>query len=117
MIILPAILESIRSLKDRTYKLTFETNELTPEQLTGVGKNIQRFGYLAFDDKELDSEALGIIKNTKVDFEDNTKTDSQRLRAALYVYYTQDNKGFDSFETFKNHHMEKFINHVKSKLV
>jgi hypothetical protein len=30
---LPAQLEGYRSLKDRTLKLSFETNELTPEQM------------------------------------------------------------------------------------
>jgi len=29
---LPAILDSFRSLKDRTFKIVFETSELSPEQ-------------------------------------------------------------------------------------
>jgi hypothetical protein len=48
MIIIPAQLESFRTLKDRTLKVSFETNELTPNEVAELSSNIQQFGYLAF---------------------------------------------------------------------
>jgi len=116
MIVLPAILESIRSLKDRTYKLTFETSELTPEQLTGVGGAIQKYGYLAFSEKELEKQALDIIDKVNVDYEDKGKSKAQRLRGVLYRCFEQDSKGYEVFDDYYNYQMEKLIIHFKNKL-
>jgi hypothetical protein len=116
MITIPAILESMRSLKDRTYKLTFETNELTPAQLAEVGSNIQQAGYLAFNKDVFTTEMLDAMKAAKVDYDDPTKTRSQRLRSVLFVYFKQEPMSFNTFEDFYNYHLEKFIDHVKTKL-
>lgn len=48
MIIIPAQMEGFRTLKDKTLKVTFETNELNPQELLGIAENINTFGYLAF---------------------------------------------------------------------
>lgn len=44
------------------------------------------------------------------------KTASQRLRAALYVAWKQNDEGYKDSELYYRYKMEKFIEHVKSKL-
>jgi len=116
MIILPAILEGIRSLKDKTYKLTFETNELTPEQFGAIGASLQSFGYLAFKKdpyKQKEKEMLNAIES---DYEDKGKSKAQRLRGVLYRNWEQSSGGYEVFDDYYNHHMEKIIIHFKEKL-
>lgn len=116
MIIIPAILESYRSLKDKTLKITFETNEPTPEQLTGVALNIQKFGYLAFKDEPFKQKEKDVIESLKSDYEDQGKTPSQRLRGVLYRLWERDNEGFKNSVDHYNSKMENLIQHFKSKL-
>lgn len=116
MIIIPAILESYRSLKDKTLKITFETNEPTPEQLTGVALNIQRFGYLAFKEEMFKDKEKEMLEGLKADYEEHGKTPGQRLRAVLYRLWEKDNEGFKNSLDFYNSKMESLIEHFKTKL-
>jgi hypothetical protein len=116
MLIIPAILESHRSLKDKSLKLTFETQEPTPEQLVAIAMNTQKFGFLAFKDnpfKEKEKEMLSTIKS---DFEDTGKSKAQRLRGVLYRNWEQQSDDYKVFDDYYNHHMEVMITHWKNKL-
>ena len=116
MIIIPAQIDSIRSLKDRTYRITFETNELTPEQLTGVGLNLQKFGWLAFKEGGFGEKDKAMMGSMKVDFDDTGKTKGQRLRGVLYRCWEVDQQGYEVFDDYYNYQMEIVINHYKKKL-
>jgi hypothetical protein len=116
-IVLPAIFESIRSLKDRSYKLVFETNEITPEQLSSLGQHIQNPGYLAFNKDVFKKEMLDAIESQKTDYEDIGKSKSERLRNVLYVFWKQKNDGYAVFDDFYNANMEKLITHYKNRLI
>jgi uncharacterized protein YeaO (DUF488 family) len=116
MIVINAILESFRSLKDKTLKLSFETNEPTPEQLNQIAVNSQKYGYLVFSGNQLTPEQLESIDKAKNDLYDSSKSPSKRLRSVLYVWFEKDNKGFKTFEDFYLHQMERVINNVKEKL-
>jgi len=116
MLLLPAQLESYRSLKDKTLKVTFETNELNPQELLSIIENTGEFGYLAFKPEPFKKEEKEVIENLETKLEDNQKTPSQRLRAILYRNYEQSNEGFDTFTRYYEHTMEKLCNHFKSKL-
>lgn len=116
MIIIPAVLESYRSLKDRTLKIIFETNEPTPNQLTEIALSTQKFGYLAFMVGEKEGELQKIMEQIpKADIEFG-KSKSQRLRGVLYRFWEQDNKGYEVFDDFYNFHMEKLIIDIKKRL-
>lgn len=114
--IIPAVLESYRSLKDKTLKITFETNELNSQELLGIVENLNAFGYLAFKKEPFKEEERQAMEQLQTNYDDQGKTPSQRLRAVLYVLYTKDNAGFDTFVRFYDHHLEKLINHFKKKL-
>lgn len=117
MIIIGAQMESYRSLKDKTLKITFETNEPTPEQFVGIASGIQQFGYLAFKTEMFKNKEKEMLENLESDFEDKGKTPSQRLRAVMWRCFEQDKEGYVDFQLYYNFKMETLINHFKSKLV
>ena len=84
MTILPAILESFRSLKDRSFKIVFESNELSPEQVVGLNESLGDFGYLAFKKDAFKQSEKDMMDKLESDFEDKRKTPGQRLRGVLY---------------------------------
>jgi hypothetical protein len=116
MLLLPAQLESYRSLKDKTLKVTFETNELNPQELLSIIENTGEFGYLAFKVEPFKREEKEVIESLETNLEDKQKTPSQRLRAILYLNYQKKNEGFDTFTRYYEHTMEKLCTHFKTKL-
>jgi hypothetical protein len=116
MIIFPAILESFRSLKDRTFKVVFETSELTPEQLSGLAQWITKFGYIAFKETPFKDKDKEILEQLEPDYNDTGKSPSQRLRGVLYRVWEKESEGFSTFTLYYEHNMEKIISHYKAKL-
>lgn len=116
MMIIGAQLESYRSLKDRTLKITFESQELNPQELLGIAENLNSFGYLAFKKEPFAEDERKAIEDLETNYDDKAKTPSKRLRGVLYRNYEQNNEGFDTFTRYYDHSMEKIINHFKSKL-
>jgi len=116
MLIIPSILSTFTSLKDKTLKIVFETNEVTPEQMTNIAKNLQQFGYLAFKKeafKQADTDALNSLDT---EYQSKGKSKSQRLRNKLYLNYQQGDKGFKSFTEYYDNEMDKIIGHFINKL-
>jgi hypothetical protein len=113
---LPAGLGSYRSMKDRTLKLSFETGELSPEQMANVHYSLNKVGFLVFSPDPFATHELEEIDKLKVEFNDTGKPPSQRLRAVLYKLYEQSPEGYKVFNDFYNYKMEVVINHFKNKL-
>ena len=116
MIILPAQLDGLRTLADKTLKVTFETQELNPQDLLGLMENMHQFGYLAFKKEPFGEKDKEMLQEIKSDFEFKGKSSSQRLRSVLYLMYQKNNEGFDSSVKHYEHHLEKIIDHFKGKL-
>ena len=116
MVILPAILDTFSSLKDKTLKLVFHSNELTPEQLLGVVKNVQKFGFLAFKEESFKTSEIDAIKNLNTEYQSKGKSKSKRLRNVLFVLYEQENKHYNTFTDYYDAQMEELINHFKNKI-
>ena len=113
---LPAGLDGYRSLKDKTLKLTFETGELTPEQMANIHYALNKVGYLAFAPDPFATKELEDIDSLKVEYDDTGKSPQQRLRAVLYRNWEQSKQGYEVFNDYYGAKMEKLINHFKDKL-
>ena len=113
---LPAQLESYRSLKDRTVKITFETGELSPEQMANIHYSLQKVGFCVFAPDPFATHEMEEIDKLKVEFSDTGKPPSQRLRAVLYRMFEQAPEGYQTFNDFYNSKMEVLIEHFKGKL-
>lgn len=116
MLLIPAVLEGYRTLKDKTLKLSFETQELNSQELLSIAENISEYGYLAFKKEPFREDERKMIEAAETNFDDGFKTPSQRLRAVLYRLWEKENQGIETFTLYYNSQMEKLINHFKSKL-
>jgi len=117
VIMLPAIYEGSRDLKDKTKKLVFQTNEITPEQAGKLQLCVQQFVYLAIKKESFEKEQLNLIQDCHSEIDDHVKTPSQRLRGALYRLWQQENEGYEDFNLYYNFKIEWMIKYIKSKLL
>jgi len=115
MIILPAQIEGLASRKDKTIKVTFGTQELSPADAAQVFQLNQKFCYIAIKEESFQQDELDNLDSIKTDLEAN-KTPSQRLRGILYINYQQDDEGYKDFMTYYISKMDKLCEHFKSKL-
>mgnify|MGYP003334384054 CR=1 FL=1 len=116
MITIPAQLEAVTTRKDKTLRLTFGTNELTPTQASELFTIANQFGYLAFKDEDFKRQELDAIASLKTELDETIKSPSQRLRGVLFRCYEQNNEGFKTFSKYYDSRMEQLVNHFKSKL-
>lgn len=63
MLLTGAIMENYRSLKDKTIKITFETQEPTPDILMQIAKHNQKFGFLAFKEDAYKEDEKSFIRD------------------------------------------------------
>lgn len=117
MLILPAISENITSRRDKSWKLTFGSNELTPEQAAELVKLNQEYVFLCIKKNEFKGKDLEIISGIQSEFEFDEKPPSQRMRAVLYRLWEQKKEGYEDFELYYRFYMEKMIKHLKNKLI
>ena len=111
---LPAIFSGIQSKVDRSYKLTFNTRELTGQDAAELLKlNQIECWLLVAPDDSLDAVD---VPEAKPDAGTNQKTPGQRLRSVLYVYFCQLGKPGQDFEAFYQGRMERLIGQYKAKL-
>ncbi len=107
---LNAVITSISSKKDRSLGLRIETPELTTTERSEImdiqGMNVDLFI------KPLDEEAAGI---TEIKTELDSKTQSQRIKAVLYILWKQDMEDMD-FNTYYQSRTERIIEYLKSKI-
>lgn len=115
-IIFPAILESVKSRKDKTLSVTLGANEMTPEQSAKLMGLNQQLLYVMFKPDVINNQEKEIMEELETEEEDKGKTHSQRMRNTLYILYKQDKEGFSTFTQYYEFKMEKFIESLKSKI-
>ena len=107
----PAILTRIAYLKDGGLSLGFATNELTDEDKVIASRFHNKFGYVLFRENQFSDSDI-----PQADAEQEGKSPSQRLRAALFVLWKQRAEPKSDFESFYRQQMEKAIDRVKKLL-
>jgi hypothetical protein len=117
MIILPANLEGIATLKDGTIKLTFETQEITPHDAGLVFSYRNKLGYLAFKPELFDDKQVEIIKKLKADDFEGGKTPSKRMHNVLFRLWEQNNLGYDDFNLYYQYRVNQLIEMLKNEFV
>lgn len=113
-LILPAQINPPTLRKDGSAKLTFDTRELSAEEIFSIMAMRHTEGWLCFAPNE---DELEVPEEDAV-LEDEISP-SQRLRNVMFVWYKQETSAgrfAGLFETFRKEKMEKIIEGVKSKL-
>lgn len=112
LIQVPSQVIDMKPRQDRSWKISFETRELTGEQVKLLADAFQGEGWLVF---KPNSQGIDLSDIPDAEAEAGTKKPSQRLRAAIMVLYKQKGSKADP-ESFYRTYMEKLIDYVKSQL-
>lgn len=112
----PAIVSSINSKADRSWKITLSTQELTPLEAAELTTFLQKFCFVAIKENDFQPNEVAYMEGMNTDPDLNAKSMSERLRNVLWVYHKQNNKGFEKFKDYYEHEMNSIIDHFKSKL-
>ena len=117
MLQINSYITKISTLPDRSLKITIETQELPPNEMTEIFELMEKYCVLALQEQEKGDimESDLDIPEVTMEFK-NDKTPSVRLRNAIYVYYTQNNHGKETFDEFYKRNMEKIISKIKENL-
>ena len=115
MILIPAGLETISTLKDGTIKLVFETQELRPDKVGQLFSYRNQVGYLVFKPETfLDSE-IELVENLKAaDYEGN-KSPSKRMRDILFRLWQEDKRGYEDFNLYYQYRMNELCEMLKNE--
>jgi hypothetical protein len=109
---LPAIFSGVKSRKDRSYRLEFDTRELGADAAELLKIHGSECWLLIAPDDSLDAVE---VPNTKPDVGTGQRTPGQRLRAVLFVTWQQVGKPGD-FEDYYRTRMNRIIDQLKAKL-
>lgn len=106
----PAQVSKVSTLADGSVKLEVITQELPANEMATLFDLRKDMGWFLFASNPLVEQDVPDEKA-----EVGQKTQSQRLRGALYVLWEQRNKP-GTFETFYRTNLENIINRVKEEL-
>lgn len=109
---LPVIVDGIKTLKDRSLKLSLVSPELKPEEMSILFSlnQDQAACVLASKGSKIDEGELDI----EMEFPEE-KSPSKRLKNVLYVLWKQE-ESKEEFELYYRTKMERLIDFVKEKL-
>ena len=114
-LVLQVCLESYRPRKDKSFTMTFSTQELATDTVIDIANLHNRHGVLYFSEKEtLSTEEMTMLDDVEIDI--GVKSPSQRLRAVLWVLHEQLGGNKDNFKDFYMQQIERFIVSIKTKL-
>lgn len=109
---LPAIFNKITSRADGSYKLEFESRELSGADATVLLGMLRQEGWLLFAPNKIQEQD---IPDEKADAMTNQKTQAQRLRAVIYKIWEGAGSS-SSFETYYQSYMERIIDQLKERI-
>jgi len=116
IIVLHAQVGGVQSLKDKTIKLTFETQELKAKDAGELFSMQNEAVSLGIARNTLTDKELNLLSNERLPIEaiPNIKSASKRLRSVLYLLGKQ--QGEQDEEEHYQRRMNQIINFYKSKL-
>lgn len=108
-IVTQAVIEGIRAKKDRSLGLSISTPELNIQE-KAIFFELQG---LNIDLKITPREE--VVEEQIIEKDLNQKSQSQRIRAILFLLFKQNNEGLD-FDIYYKQKTERIIEHLKSKI-
>jgi len=114
-LLIPAILTRYAPRADKSWGISLNINEPSPEQKVIIDKMFQNPIYVLMKDAEIVKEEQSLIDSLEAK-EHQIKTKSQRLRSVLFLYWKQLGKMEMTDKEFYESEMERIINHYKNKL-
>lgn len=114
-VLLQVTVENITSRKDKTIKLVLGTQEATPEQAGSLFELLNQLAFILISPKGITKNQIDAVD--KVDVDLGGKSQSERIRNVLFLLFNQNAEGFSNFDNYYQSKTEKFIEHLKSKIL
>ena len=112
---IPASINKIETLQDKTLKLTaYCSREIPAEEMAKVFSLNNSEGWLLFSPNTIKTEDVP-FEDAKLEKEE--KTPSERLYKVMFAYYMQNHKDSTGFNEWRRNNIEKMIQAYKDKLV
>ena len=113
-VVIPAVIESVSSRRDKTLKIVIGTNEVSPQKGGTLFSMQNHICQVYIKSEEITTNEIEQVDKVKVDF--GGKSQSERLRNVLFLLFRQNDEGFTSFDAYYQNKTEALINHYKSKI-
>lgn len=117
ILLIPAIYKGSQDLADKTKKLVFGTNEITPAQAGALQTMVQQFVFLAIKVEPFRQEEKEVINNLKAAYDDHSQSPSQIMRNVLFILWKQNNQGYPDFQGYYEYRMNGMISYLKTLIV
>lgn len=111
LIQVPSQVVDFRPRADRSYKISFETRELSGKEVAVLADSYRGEGWLIFKP----NGSISAEEIPKDMAEAGTKSQSQRLRSVIFILWKQKGEKGD-FETYYRTMLEQLIDIVKERL-
>lgn len=108
---------SFRSMADGSVRLTFDTREATPSMMANITAASRKDCYLAVSADNFTSDMLREMENVKVEYDDPKKSQSYRIRAILFILWTQNSEGYNIFNDYYIAKTEGMIEKLKGLII
>ena len=113
MIKVAAIIDRISTLKDRSMKITFVTQEVSKDAGAELLDLQSKLGWLIFSANDVNE--IELPEDPAADFRGEEKTPSQRLRNVIYRYWEKLGKPGD-FGDYYRAAINRFVEEYKERL-
>jgi hypothetical protein len=113
--LLATTIGGIRSLKDGSLSITFETQEISPGKVGEVYALRNKVAYLYISANQITLPEQKMIDT--IEPEMVGKSPSLRLRNVLFVGHGQNSEGYPDFDSYYKAKMELIISTYKSNLI
>lgn len=110
----PATISQVKTMASGLRVSVDTQDNLSPDAISRVFQMKGGLGWFTFNQHIIEPD--DIIDLPKLKRDDKQKTPSERLRAVLYIYWQQDNHGYEDSELFYRYYVEKVIDAIKDKL-
>jgi hypothetical protein len=113
-ILVACIVDKITTLKDKSVKITLDTQELKASNAGELFTLLNSLCTVYISPAEVTSREMAQVD--AVEPEMQGKSPSQRMRTVLFLLWKQDNEGFKVFDMYYQGKMEKYIEELKQNL-
>jgi hypothetical protein len=113
--LLATTIGGIRSLKDGSLSITFETQEISPGKVGEVYALRNKIAYLYISANQITMPEQKMIDTMEPEMVG--KSPSLRLRNVLFVAHGQNAEGYSDFDSYYKAKMELIISTYKSNLI
>ncbi len=113
-ILIAAMVNTIRSLKDGSITISLETQELSPAKAGEIFSLRGRLVTVYLSPSDISSKELSLVDSIEPDMPG--KSPSQRMRNVLWILFKQDAEGYEDFPHYYERKMNTYIDGLKQNI-